>query len=240
MTPLPKRTGNRLLDRLPQSESKALLAHARLASLGHGEEVYQQNGPMSHVFFPVTSVLGVFVLTESGQQVEGTTIGREGMLGLPVFLGLDFHPFPAISEVSGEALRVPVTDFLQAARTGGALEQLLRRYTLYRLRCANQTGACNALHTVEERVSRWLLMAREQAGQDEFILTHKFLSEMLGVRRQTITLTASALQRAGFITYSRGILRVQNRRGLEAASCGCYKVLRTLYDRIMGVDRSHS
>jgi CRP-like cAMP-binding protein len=95
-------------------------------------------------------------------------------------------------------------------------------------------GACNALHGVEERTCRWLLMAQDRAGRQEFPLTHEVLSELLGVRRQTVSIVAASLQRAGFITYRRGILRVLDRKGLEAATCGCYHVLRELYQRIMG------
>jgi CRP-like cAMP-binding protein len=155
------------------------------------------------------------------------------MLGLPVFLALDFHPFSCVSQVSGEAVQVPASAFLQAVIPGGTLDRLLRRYTLYRLRCANQTGACHILHSVEERMSRWLLMAHDRAGKDEFLLTHESLSELLGVRRQTVSLIAGTLQKAGLITYRRGVLQLLDREGLESASCECYTVLKQLYDRIV-------
>jgi CRP-like cAMP-binding protein len=155
------------------------------------------------------------------------------MVGLPAFLGLNFHPFKVIVQVPGEALQMSSTAFSQAATPGGTLDRILRRYTLYRLAGANQTGACNTLHPVEERMARWLLMAHDGGGKDEFFLTHEIMSELLGVRRQTISIIARTLQQAGLITYRRGILRVLDRTGLEAASCDCYRVLKTLYDRIM-------
>jgi CRP-like cAMP-binding protein len=228
-----KRTGNRILDLLPGEESSLLLSSSQAVSLLHGKVVYQDAGPMPHVYFPTTSVFGIVLAVEDGKQVEGTTVGKEGMMGLPAFLGIDFHPLRGIVQAAGEALQISTGLFRQAAKPGSALDRLLRRYTLYRLRCANQMGACNMLHSVEERLTRWLLMAHDGAGQEEFLLTHEFLGELLGVRRQTISIVAGTLQRAGLITYRRGILRVLDREGLEASSCECYTALKHLYDRIM-------
>lgn len=228
-----KPTGNRILDLLPRDESSRLLSSSLGVSMSHGQEVYRQDGPMPHIYFPTIGVFGIVILTGEGKLVEATTVGNEGMLGLPAFLGLDLHPFSVVSQVPGEALQVPAAVFVQALKPGGMLDRLLRRYTLYRLRCANQTGACNTLHCVEERMSRWLLMAHDRVGKDEFVLTHEFLSELLGVRRQTVSIIAGMLQQAGFITYRRGVLRVLDREGLEAASCECYEAMKQLYDRVM-------
>jgi CRP-like cAMP-binding protein len=136
-------------------------------------------------------------------------------------------------QVPGEALQVPAAKLLQAAKPGSTLDRFLRRYTFYRLRYANQTGACNTLHGVEERMARWLLMTHDRAEKDEFLLTHEFMSELLGVRRQTVSIIAGTLQRAGLITYRRGLLRVLDREGLEAASCECYEVLKQMYGHIV-------
>jgi CRP-like cAMP-binding protein len=129
---------------------------------------------------------------------------------------------------------VPAAAFLQVAKPGSALDRLMRRYALYRLRCADQTGACNTLHSVEQRLARWLLMAHDRTGRDEFRLTHEFVSGLLGVRRQTVSIVAGTLQRAGLITYRRGVLRVLDREGRAAAGCECYEVLKRLYGRIVG------
>jgi CRP-like cAMP-binding protein len=233
MTPPAKHTGNRLLDLLPEEEVSRLLSSSQIVSLPHRQVVFEQDGPMPHVYFPTTGVFGVVLVVEEGKQVEGTTLGKEGLVGLPVFLGVDFHPFRAVVQIAGEAVQVPAAMFLQATKPGSTLDQLVRRYTLYRLRCANQTGACNTLHAVEERTCRWLLMAHDRAGKDEFFITHEFLAELLGVRRQTVSLIASTLQRAGLISYRRGVLRVLDREGLESASCECYEVLKRLYNRIL-------
>jgi CRP-like cAMP-binding protein len=228
------RTGNRILDLLPAEASSRLLSSSQAVSMPHGQEVYRHNGPMPHVYFPTTGVFGIVVLMEEGKLLEGTTVGNEGVVGLPAFLGVDFHPFSLVCHVPGEAVQVSAATFVQALKPGDTLDCLLRRYMLYRLRCANQVGACNTLHSVEERISRWLLMAHDRAGKDEFLLTHEFLSELLGVRRQTVSIIAGTLQRAGFISYRRGVLRVLDREGLESACCECYEAMKQLYDRIMG------
>jgi CRP-like cAMP-binding protein len=189
-------TGNRLLDLLSVECRQLLMAVSSVQTLPNGRVIYRQDGPIPNVYFPTTAVFGGVLVLEGGQQVEGTTIGREGMLGLPLFLGADFHPFTAISQVPGQAIQVCAADFMKATREDGTLDQLLRRYALFRLRCAKQTGACNAMHSVEERMCRWLLMAHDRVGKDEFFITHEFLSELLGVRRQTVSIVASTFQRA--------------------------------------------
>jgi CRP-like cAMP-binding protein len=178
-------------------------------------------------------MVSLTVLMDDGKEVEAGTIGNEGMIGLSVALGLDFTPNKAISQISGEGLRVPVAAFLKAMKPGGTLDRLVRRYTAYSLRYANQTVACNLLHSVEQRLARWLLMCHDRVEKGEFMLTHEFLAEMLGVRRQTVTVIAGALQAARVITYRRGVVRILNRQALEAGSCECYKVIKALYERIM-------
>jgi CRP-like cAMP-binding protein len=170
---------------------------------------------------------------ENGQEVEAGTIGNEGMVGLSVAHGLDFSPTKAISQISGEGLRVPAPAFLKAMKSGGTLEWLLMRYTAYSLRYANQTIACNLLHSVEQRMCRWLLMCHDRVAKDEFALTHEFLAEMLGVRRQTVTAIAGMLQTSSIISYRRGRLRILNRKKLEITSCECYEVTKGFYHRIM-------
>ncbi len=129
-------------------ESSRLLSSSQAVSQPHSQVVFQEDGPLPHVYFPTTSVFGIVLVVEEGKQVEGTTVGKEGMVGLPVFLGVDFHPCRAIVEAPGEAARVSAGTFVQAAKPGSTLYRLVRQYTLNRLRCANQTGACNTLHAV--------------------------------------------------------------------------------------------
>jgi CRP-like cAMP-binding protein len=232
---IPHQMGNRLLNRLPRNEYKSLVRSEKPISLAHGDEVYREDsrGGLSHVYFPTSGMISLTVLMEDGKEVEAGTIGNEGMIGLSVAQGLDFSPTKAISQISGEGLRIPTPVFLRAMKQCPTLDKLLRRYTAYSLRYANQTIACNLLHCVEQRVCRWLLMCHDRVEAEEFTLTHEFLSEMLGVRRQTVTVIAGTLQAAGLITYHRGVIRVLNRKRLEAASCECYRVIKGFYDRIM-------
>jgi CRP-like cAMP-binding protein len=229
----PIRTGNRLLDRLPEEEYERLLPSFENISLPHGHEVCRQNGPMSHVYFPTGGMCSIVGVTDEGKVVETATVGNEGMVGIPVLLGLDFSPSTAISQVSGTGLRMAAPAFLRTMTPGGSLDRVLRRFIAFSLRYAYQTVVCNAQHSVEERMCRWLLMTLDRVGKDEFVLTQEFLAEMLAVRRQTVTVFAGTLQTAGFINYRRGTMRVISRQGLEAASCECYQITKSFYDRIM-------
>jgi CRP-like cAMP-binding protein len=228
-------TGNRLLDLLPASELHYAQSASQSVALKHGCETYAQDDRVSFVYFPQTVVFGLVVLTAEKKVIEGASVGKEGMIGLPLFLGVDFHPSQVVAQIPGAALRMSATAFLHAARPGTVLDILLRRYTLFRLRTAKQTGACNTLHSAEARMCRCLLMMQDRSERDEFLLTHEFLSELLGLRRQTVSITAGALQRAGLVTYRRGVMRIVDRTGLQAASCECYEYMRELLVRTVGV-----
>ena len=228
------RSANLLLDRLPREERAQLLRSAETVSLPHGYEVYRQGGPISHVYFPKSGAICLMVLMEDGRAIDAASVGNEGMVGIPVFLGLDFSPMTTIVQLPGQSLRIATLAFLQAIKTGATLNMLLRRYVTYSLGAANQTVACHLLHSVQERMSRWLLTAQDRAGQDEDLLfTHEFLADMLGVRRQTVSFVARILQAAGLIAYRRGRLRIINREGLATASCECYGMTKSLYGRIL-------
>jgi CRP-like cAMP-binding protein len=227
--------GNRLLNRLPKSDYQSLIRSEKPVSLAHGDEIYREDkrGGLSHVYFPTSGMISLTVLMENGKEVEAGTIGNEGMVGLSVAHDLDFSPTKAISQISGEGLRIPVSAFLKAMKPGATLDKLVRRYSAFSLRYASQTIACNLLHSVKQRMCRWLLMCCDRVDTEEFTLTHEFLAEMLGVRRQSVTVIAGTLQAASLITYRRGVIHILNRKRLEAASCECYGVTKAFYDRIM-------
>lgn len=229
----PTGTGNRLLDSLPRKEYKSLLPQLETISLAHEEEVCHQNSRLSHVYFPTNGVFSTIIRMEDGERIEATAIGKEGMVGVSAALGLDFSPVTTALLVPGECLRLAAPSLSQAVKPGKKLDRLLRRYAAYSLRNAKQSVACNALHSMEERMCRWLLMTQDRVGKEEFCLTHELLAAMLGVRRQSVSVVAGTLQKAGFIAYRHGVMRVVDRDGLEAASCECYRVTETLYDRIM-------
>lgn len=227
-------TGNQLLDRLPDDERKRLMSRAKVVSLTRGQVVFEQDGPMRHVYFPIESVCGIVLLAGEGKQVEGATVGSEGMVGIPAFLGVEFHPFKALVLYAGDAFQTPAASLLETAKPDSALDRMLRRYTLYRLRSSKQTGFCNTMHSVEQRMCRWLLTTHDRIKKQEFPMTHEFLAELLGVRRQTVSMVARALQHACLISYRRGVLRIENRDRLRAAACECYEVMARLYSRILG------
>lgn len=227
------RTGNQILDRLPMDEARRLLGYAEPLSLLHDQEIYRQDGPMPDVYFPIRGVCSVVIFTIEGKGVETATIGNEGLVGVPAYLGLDFSPATFVIQVSGDFLRLPMDVFMKQLERGGSLDRLVRRYAAYTLRHSNQTVACNALHAAEKRMARWLLMTHDRVVEDRFVLTHEYLAEMLGVRRQTVTGIAGALQKAGLLSYRRGVIEILDRTGLENASCECYEVSRILYNRIM-------
>ena len=229
----PSPTGNHLLDRLPRGEVDRLLHSLEAVSMPLGSEIVHQDRLLSHVLFPTSGMVSLVVLMEDGRIAEASTIGREGMVGINAILAPDSNPATATSQVAGEALRIPVSGFLEEMARSGALNRLVRRYAAYSLRYANQTVACNLLHSVEERMCRWLLMTHDRVGSDEFPLTHELISEMLGVRRQTVTVIAGELQARGLIQYRRGVIRILDREGLEAGSCECYSALKDAYERIV-------
>ncbi len=224
---------NRLLKALPPGERDRLGAKLEPVYLPFKELLYDAGGPISHVYFPTNGVLSMLTDMEDGA-VEVGTVGNEGMAGLPVFLGTGTIPSKCYSQVPGDALRMEATALANEVKGGGALHDVLLKYTHYLLAQATQAAACNRLHAAEERLCRWLLMMQDRVGSDWFPLTQEFMAQMLGVRRATVSLTASALQHAGLIRYSRGKVTVVDRAGLEGASCGCYAVVRKEQERLLG------
>ena len=228
-----QQTGNQILDLLAPPERETLLASAEVVSLDHGFEVYSPEGPIFHVYFPIRGVFSATVAMREGNHAEALPIGNEGMAGLDAYWGLDFSTARVVSQIPGEVLRLSVHSLHEAIAASPKLDELLRRYTSFALCAANQTVACNALHSSEQRICRWLLGAHDRAAADRFPLTHEFLAELLGVRRQTVTVVAGLLQKQNLIHYRRGAVEVVNRAGLEAAACECHATLQALYERIM-------
>jgi len=227
-------TGNRLLDRLPEEVYAGLATSLVPVALSLKQNLHRAGDPLRDVYFPRRGVVSLLVQTEDGRKVEVATIGNEGVVGVTAALGLDRAPLQATCQVPGEALRLPVGPFLETAGRVPAFAELMRRYAGVYFRCAAQVAACNALHPVPERLCRWLLAAHDSAGADEFPLTQEFLADMLGVRRQTVSVVAGTLQKAGLIHYRRGVLRVLDRPGLEDACCECYRVMKGYSDQTMG------
>jgi CRP-like cAMP-binding protein len=228
-----KRIGNRLLDCVPVEELDDLRRVWEVVSLGQAEEVCRQDGPLSHVYFPLSGIYATVVGLEDGRVVEASTVGNEGIIGIAAVLGLGFSPKTATTPVPGDCLRLPVAALRSALKPDRALDRVLRRYAAYALRNAYQTVACNAVHSAQQRMCRWLLASQDRVGGGQLSMTHEVLAQLLGVARQTVTVIVGTLQGMGCITSRRGVVRITNRRGLEASCCECYHVARSLYEQIV-------
>lgn len=223
---------NALLARLPAGERDRL--RLERVPMAVRDPVYEVNGPVAHVYFPLTGMFSLLVVMSDDLAVEAATVGNEGMVGLAVFLGADTSPHRAFAQVPGEALRATADVFRAEVGRGGALDAVMKRYNQALVNQMSYSVACNRLHTVEERMCRWLLMTQDRIGGDRFPLTQEFLAQMLGVRRPTVTVTAGVLQNAGYIAYTRGQVIVLDRTGLEESACECYRIVRDEFARLLG------
>jgi CRP-like cAMP-binding protein len=195
--------------------------------------LWEPNRPIEAVYFPIDAVASILALAE-GHTVEVGTIGNEGFVGLPVFLGATSSPGRALVQVAGQGVRLDLAVFRREAHRAGRLRQLLERYTQAFMTQVSQTTACNRAHSIKQRLARWLRIVRDRVNRNEFPLTHEFLGQMLGVRRATVSDTAAALQRVKLISYHRGIVTIRNGRGLEREACECYRLVRQEFERLLG------
>jgi CRP-like cAMP-binding protein len=230
---------NRLLRALPADQYGRLLPYLEPVELGNGHMLWQSNSTIHSVYFPRTCVVSLLTPLLNEQPVEAATVGREGVVGTPVVLGARTTSAQALVQVPGTAARMDAERFAGGLRRDdGALFPLLLRYAQALQEQTAQSVACNRRHAIDERCARWLLMTQDRVGQQQFALTQEFLAFMLGVRRASVTVAASTLQRAGLIRYSRGRIAVLDREGLEAASCECYRIVRQKYEQLLGDERS--
>ncbi|MEP7065643.1 MAG: Crp/Fnr family transcriptional regulator [Gemmatimonadota bacterium] len=195
--------------------------------------LYEADDPVSHVYFPTSGCVSMVNEMEEGA-VEIGTIGFEGFTGLPLLLNDDRMPTRAFVQLDGTSYRMQADAFESVVDANPAFERLLNRHSLALFNQAAQSVACNRLHTLEARCARWLLMTHDRMRLEPFVLTHEFLSYMLGVHRPAVTLAAGVLQRAGLIRYTRGKVTVLDRAGLEAVACACYDITRRNYERLIG------
>jgi CRP-like cAMP-binding protein len=216
---------NAILASLPQVEFDRLLPDFELTSPKHGQVVQEPDEPMEYIYFPLTGMISMLTILEDGESIEAATIGSEGVANFQSFLGADRASGRLVIQLPGQFLRIRADRFRLHLAETPQLQQLLGRYIDVVFTLVAQSAACNRLHPVDRRCARWLLMTRDRAQGDEFELTQDFLSQMLGVRRASVSVSASALQDAGLIRYRHGKIAVIDRAGLEAASCECYRVI---------------
>jgi CRP-like cAMP-binding protein len=224
--------GNRILCALPPHDRARLLAALQPASFALGDVVYESGRRQDHIYFPTTCVVSSLYETEDGATAEIGLVGNDGVVGMPLFLGGETSPSKAVVVVSGSAFKMTVQALRTEFAAGGPLQWLLLRYTQAFITQISQAAVCNRLHTVEQRLCRWLLMCRDRVQTDNLRMTQEFISNLLGGRRETVTVAAGRLQDAGVIRYSRGQITILNRRGMEAVACECYSTVRSECDRL--------
>ena len=217
---------NKLLAALPKKEYQALQYQMEEIPLVFEEILYKPEVLISDVYFPNNGVISLLAGLNEHATLEVGLVGREGILGLSVFMGVNASQNRAVVQGTGSAMKMKATAFRRECNNGGALPRLLRRYTHSLLTQITQTAVCNQFHSIEARLARWLLLTHDRMEHDEFQLTQEFLSNMLAVRRECVNKTDGKLQKRNLISYSRGRLRVLDRAGLEKTSCGCYEIIK--------------
>jgi CRP-like cAMP-binding protein len=225
---------NRLLEGLPTSHRRRMLAGCEPVELVFGDVLYTPGETLSHVYFPTKSFISLVMPIGGAASLEVGLIGNEGMFGVPLALGVDVSPVRAVVQGAGPALRMDAARFGRELQRSPALQRQLDRFIFVHMSQLSQTAACTRFHVVEERLARWLLMTQDRAHADGFHITQQFLALMLGVRRVGVTKAASSQQKRRLIHYSRGNITVLDRPGLRAASCVCYRADRDAYEQILG------
>ncbi len=222
--------GNTLLAALPEVEFDRLSRCLEVVDVQLRDGVYRPRQPISEVYFPLTAVFSMVAAADDRLTVEVGTVGYEGMVGLPLFLGASTSPNAAFCQIPGRAVRLGAADLHEFLGHDGALHRVLQRFTQTTMVQLAQNVACNMTHAIEQRAARWLLATGDRVGSDQFMLTHEFLGQMLGVRRPTTSATASKLQADGLIRYSRGKVGIVDRSGLTERACECYHILNAEFE----------
>ena len=224
---------NELLAAMPRKAYDALLPALVPVKLAFGEVLYRSGEPIADVYFPCESMISLLLPVEHHIDIEVGLVGREGMVGASLSLGITDSPVKALVQGAGSALRLSAARFRRELAGNPALQRAVNRYLHSLMQQITQTAACNRFHVVEARLARWLLMTRDRMRSSRFRMTHEFLSHMLGVRRATVNVATGMLKKAGFIRYVRGQITVVDRPGLESASCDCYRAIIRAYDSLM-------
>ena len=217
-----------MLAALPRKASRRFLSALRSVELPLGQVLYQPGSASRHVYFPNDCTVSLVAVADSNSALEVGLVGKDGMVGIPLALGVLTSPVRALVQGAGSAMRMSSARFGRELKHNAPLQQALHRYAYVAMATAMQTAVCNKAHRLEARLARWLLMARDRAASDRFQCTQHSMALMLGVRRAGVATAASRLQRRGVIRYTRGAMHILDRQRLLAASCSCYDVIRKL------------
>jgi CRP-like cAMP-binding protein len=225
--------GNTLLAALAKPEYEHLVPALAPVTLSLGDIIYESGGHLGYVYFPVTAIVSLVYVMENGATLEMGLVGNEGVVGIALFMGGETTPNRAIVQSPGTAYRLPARILKAQFKRGEMLQLMLLRYTQALITQMSQTAVCNRVHSLMQRVCRWLLLCHDRVSSDELLLTQESIAMMLGGRRESVTVVAGQLQDAQLIHYSRGHIKILDRQGLERAACECYRVVRTESDRLL-------
>ena len=224
---------NQLLAALPDVELRRLLPHLEYVEMPLGLVLYESGGVEKSVYFPTSTIVSLLYVMENGDAAEIAVIGNEGMVGISLFLGGGSTPSRAVVQSGGRGFRVKAQILKDEFHRGGPVARLLLRYTQALITQMSQTAVCNRHHSLDQQLCRWLLMSLDRLRGSELMMTQELIANMLGVRREGVTEGALKLQKAGLISYSRGRIKVLDRKGLEQRVCECYAVVKVEYDRLL-------
>ncbi len=237
----PEPTDNRLLAALNDEDFQRIAPHLELAPMELGHILYESGGKLDWVYFPTDSIISLLYVMEDGASAEIAVVGMEGIVGIALFMGGgQTMPNRAVVQSAGQAYRLKGSILTQEFDRSGAVQHLLLRYTLALFTQMAQTAVCNRHHTVDQQLCRWLLLSLDRLPSNELSMTQELIANMLGVRREGVTLAAGKLQKAGLIDYHRGRITVLDRPGLEARVCECYEVVRAEFQRLLSPDTTEN
>ncbi len=225
---------NRILGALPGQEYERLFPRLQQVFFPLGEIVYEFGGQLDYVFFPTSSIVSLLYTMENGTSAEMGLTGNDGVVGIALFMGGGTMPNRAVVQSAGGAVRMKAKLLRDEFARGGKFQLLLLRYTQALITQISQTAVCNRLHSVEQQLCRWLLLSHDRVNSDELIMTQELIADMLGVRREGVTVAAGGLQDAGAISYVRGRIKILDRQKLEDTVCECYRVVKEESDRLLG------
>jgi CRP-like cAMP-binding protein len=224
-SPQGKAVCNRILLALPDSEYRSIRPHLEFFSLPHHRSLYEPNRKIDFLYFPNRGLISLVIVMEDGKTVEVGVLGREGFAGVPAVFGLTRSPVREVVQIAGDGFKIKANAFRQALHSSPLLQASLGRYSVVLAMQISQTAACNRLHDIERRLARWLLMAQDRVDDGVVPITHDFLATMLGTDRPSVSVAAASLQRKEIIDYTRGTVRILNRKSLEASACECYQTI---------------
>jgi CRP-like cAMP-binding protein len=223
---------NHLLCALQGEELERLSPHMQPVTFSLGQIIYEPGERIEYCYFPTNSVVSLLYTTQDGSTAEMGLVGKEGVLGVALFLGGESTCSRAVVPIAGGAFRLRAKLLLEEFAHRGPLHHLLLRYTQALITQISQTAVCNRLHSVEQRLCRWLLLCHDRKDRSELLMTQELIANMLGGRRESVTVAAGHLQDAGLIHYCRGHIRILNRDGLESSACECYRIVENELDRL--------